>query len=91
MMTNQTSPDKRNIAWLEMLVKLISLAEKLLPAFLMAWNQRLKDKNLELTREVERLKLERVIADEKAKIEKETSGRSSTDIVRDFLDRRKGG
>jgi hypothetical protein len=47
----------KGLSWLTLVAKLLSVLESLLPAFLVAWNNALRQKNRDLQQDVDLLKI----------------------------------
>lgn len=66
-----------------MALKVIGLIEKLLPAFLIAWNNSLQQKNKHLELKLETKEIEKIVEIKSAEIMND--GKTSKQVIDDFL------
>jgi hypothetical protein len=76
------------VSWLTLAVNALSLLEKLLPAFLVAWNNSLQQKNRELSLKLDKAKLDANVVAYKALEEKANDEKKPVDVINDFLNSR---
>lgn len=71
--------------WVQLGLKLLSVLEKVLPAFLLAWNESLRNKFRREKNQHEHTKNQLVVAKKHAEIDQKFAGKSDRDVVDDFL------
>lgn len=76
---------KPKLDWLMMASRLLSLVEKLLPAFLVAWNNQLKLQNARLRAQLEQKQIDADVAAKKQELANDD--KNPTDTINDFLKR----
>jgi len=76
---------KSKILWLQVVLQVLRLIEMLIPAYLIAENGRLKSQKAGLEKQLETAKLRVTISEEKAKVRAANEGKSSRNIIDDFL------
>lgn len=80
-----------SLSWLNLAVSILSMAEKLLPAFLVAWNNSLQQKNKQLSLKLDKAKLDgKVVAYKDAQNENDT-GKNSKQLIDEFLNSKSSG
>ncbi len=79
-----------SLTWLTLAVNALSLFEKLLPAFLVAWNNSLQQKNKELTLKLEKAQLDAKLLVFKDLEERENAQKNPADVIDQFLGDKSG-
>jgi len=76
---------KNSLTWLQLSLKLFSFLETLLPAMLVAWNGKLRNKVKHIEAELAVAKHKLKQAQIKAKVKADYEGKSDRAVINDFL------
>lgn len=74
-----------SFTWLNLAINALSLMEKLLPAFLVAWNNTLQQKNRELSLKLDKAKLDATVTAYKTQEAKQNDSKDPKDVIDNFL------
>lgn len=76
---------KNKVTWGQFALKVLSLIETLLPAFLLAWNERLRQKAKRLENELSHVEHDLDVERSTTRIRGEFNGKTDRAIIDDFI------
>lgn len=71
--------------WVSLVMAFLGVLEKFLPAFFVAWNNALRQKNAELSSKLKLNEVQKQVEQEHAKVIEKHAGKTDRDVLDDFL------